>query len=168
MELPPAPVPLSAFCIFQKYAVCHWMALVLLVVPVGQEQECHCWGLWNTSKAASTLGYLKRLLGALGKWRRGIESALEGNFKRIRLWMPVDPLARDWVCFRGKLQENQTVDASQSLGLYILSYCMYMLSNLLILFRAGIAEINNMMQPHDSGRMEEKHRTCVMCMCVVA
>ena len=30
-------------------------------------------------------------------------------------------------------------------------------SNLLILSRAGIMEINNMMQPHGSGRMEEKH-----------
>ena len=30
-------------------------------------------------------------------------------------------------------------------------------SNLLILSRAGIVEINNMMQPHGSGRMEEKH-----------
>ena len=40
--------------------------------------------------------------------------------------------------------------------------------NLLILSRAGITEINNMMQPHGSGRMEEKHRTCVMCMCVAA
>ena len=28
---------------------------------------------WNTSKVASTLGYLKRLLGPLGKWREGIE-----------------------------------------------------------------------------------------------
>ena len=68
-----------------------------------------------------------------------------------------------------KLQENQTGDASQFLGLYILSYCMYMLVlNLLILLRAGIVEINNMMQPHGSGRMEEKHRTCAMCMCVAA
>ena len=68
-----------------------------------------------------------------------------------------------------KLQENQTGDASQFLGLYILSYCMYMFaSDLPILFRAGIVEINNIMQPHGSGRMEEKHRTCVMCMCVAA
>ena len=68
-----------------------------------------------------------------------------------------------------KLQENQTGNASQFLGLYILSYCMYMLvSDLPILFRAGIAEINNMMQPHGGGRMEEKHRTCVMCICVAA
>ena len=48
---------------------------------------------WNTSKVASTLGYLKRLLGPLGKWREGIESALEGNSKRIRLGMPVNSLA---------------------------------------------------------------------------
>ena len=38
-------------------------------------------------------------------------------------------------------------------------------SNLLILSRASIAEINNMMQPHDGGRMEEKYEhevnTCV-------
>ena len=34
---------------------------------------------WNTAKAASTLGYLKRLLGPLEKWRDGIESALEGK-----------------------------------------------------------------------------------------
>ena len=46
---------------------------------------------------------------------------------------------------------------------------MYMLvSNLPILSRVSIAEINNMMQLHGSGRMEEKHRTCVMCMCVAA
>ena len=39
---------------------------------------------------------------------------------------------------------------------------MYMLvSNLPILLRAGIVEINNMMQLHGSGRMEEKHGTCV-------
>ena len=68
-----------------------------------------------------------------------------------------------------KLQENQTGDASQFLGFYILSYCMYMLvADLPILSRAGIAEINNMMQPHGGGRMEGKHRTCVMCMCVAA
>ena len=68
-----------------------------------------------------------------------------------------------------KLQENQTGDASQFLGLYILSYGMYMfVSNLPIQSRAGIVEINNMMQPHGSGRMEEKHRICVMCMCVAA
>ena len=30
--------------------------------------------------------------------------------------------------------------------------------NLLILSRAGIAGINNMMQPHGGGRMEEKHK----------
>ena len=35
---------------------------------------------------------------------------------------------------------------------------MYMfLPDLPILSRAGITEINNMMQPHGSGRMEEKH-----------
>ena len=68
-----------------------------------------------------------------------------------------------------KLQENQTGDASQFLGLYILSYCMYMLVlNLPILLRAGIVEINIMMQLHSGGRMEEKHRTCVMCMYVAA
>ena len=68
-----------------------------------------------------------------------------------------------------KLQENQTGDASQFLGLYILSYCVYMfVSDLPILSRAGIMEINNMMQPHGSGRMEEKYRTCVMHMCVAA
>ena len=43
---------------------------------------------------------------------------------------------------------------------------MYMfVPNLPILSRAGMAEIKDMMQPHDSGRMEEKHRTCVMRMC---
>ena len=68
-----------------------------------------------------------------------------------------------------KLQENQTGDASQFLGLYILLYCIYMLVlNLLIQLRAGIVEINNMMQLHGSGRMEEKHGTCVMCMYVAA
>ena len=41
-------------------------------------------------------------------------------------------------------------------------------SDLPILFRAGITGINDMMQLHGSGRMEEKHRTCVMCMCVAA
>ena len=46
---------------------------------------------------------------------------------------------------------------------------MYMLvSDLLILFRVGITEIKDMMQPHGSGRMERKHRTCVMHMCVAA
>ena len=38
-------------------------------------------------------------------------------------------------------------------------------SDLPILSRAGIVEMNNMMQPHGSGRMEEKHEhegnTCV-------
>ena len=35
---------------------------------------------------------------------------------------------------------------------------LYMfVSNLLILSRAGIAEMNNIMQLHGSGRMEEKH-----------
>ena len=67
-----------------------------------------------------------------------------------------------------KLQENQTGDASRFLGLYILSYSMYMfVLNLPILSRAGIMEINDMMQPCGGGRMEEKHRTCVMGMCVV-
>ena len=43
---------------------------------------------------------------------------------------------------------------------------MYMfVSDLPILSRAGIIKINNMMQPHDGGRMEEKHRTRVVCMC---
>ena len=93
---------------------------------------------------ASTLGYLKRLLGPLGKGREGIYSTLEGNSKRIRLGLLVD-----------------------SLALYILSYGVYMfVSDLPILFRAGIVEINNMMQSQGSGRMEEKHRTCVVCMCV--
>ena len=97
---------------------------------------------WNTSKVASTLGYLKRLLGPLG---------VKG---------------RDWVCFRGKLQENQTGDASRFLGLYILPHCMYILVlNLPILSRAGIMEINGMMQLHGSGRMEEKHKH-VWCACV--
>ena len=46
---------------------------------------------------------------------------------------------------------------------------MYMLVlNLPILFRAGMVEINNMMQSHGGGRMEEKHGTCVMCMGVTA
>ena len=43
---------------------------------------------------------------------------------------------------------------------------MYMfVSDLLILSRAGIAEINNMMQPHGSGRMEVKHKTCDVYVC---
>ena len=37
-----------------------------------------------------------------------------------------------------------------------------------ILSRASITEINNMMLPHGSGRMEEKHRTCVMHMFMAA
>ena len=46
---------------------------------------------------------------------------------------------------------------------------MYMLvSNLPILFRASIMEIKVMMQLHGGGRMEEKHRTCVMHMYVAA
>ena len=59
------------------------------------QEHSDCWdscSMWNTSKAASTLGYLKRLLGPLGKWREGIGSALEGNSKRIRLGMPVNSL----------------------------------------------------------------------------
>ena len=51
----------------------------------------------------------------------------------------------------------------------MLSYCMYMfVSNLPILSRAGIIKINDIMQLHGGGRMEEKHRTCGMCMCVAA
>ena len=43
---------------------------------------------------------------------------------------------------------------------------MYMfVSNLLILSRAGIVEINSMMQPHCSGRMEEKHNMCDVHVC---
>ena len=65
-----------------------------------------------------------------------------------------------------KLQENQTGDASRFLGLYILSYGMYMFaSNLPILSRAGIVEINSMMQPHGGGRMEEKHNMCDAHVC---
>ena len=65
-----------------------------------------------------------------------------------------------------KLQENQTGDASQFLGLYILPYCMYMfVLNLAILYRAGIAEIKDMMRPHGSGRMEEKHNMCDVHVC---
>ena len=65
-----------------------------------------------------------------------------------------------------KLQENQTGVASQFLDSYISSYGMYMfVSDLPILSRAGIVEINNMMQPHGGDRMEEKHEleesTCV-------
>ena len=46
---------------------------------------------------------------------------------------------------------------------------MYMfVSDLLILSRVSILEISNMMQLHGGGRMEEKHRTCVMHMCVAA
>ena len=65
-----------------------------------------------------------------------------------------------------KLQENQTGVASQFLGLYILAWSMYMFaSNPLIQSRAGIAEMNTMMQLYGGGRMEEKHEhemnTCV-------
>ena len=43
---------------------------------------------------------------------------------------------------------------------------MYMfVPDLPILSRAGTAEINNMMRPHGSGRMEEKHKH-VWCACV--
>ena len=46
---------------------------------------------------------------------------------------------------------------------------MYMfVSDLPILSRVSIAEINIMMQLHGGGRIEEKHRTCVMHMCVAA
>ena len=38
-------------------------------------------------------------------------------------------------------------------------------SDLLILLRVGIVEINNMMQPHGSGRMEEKHNMCDVYVC---
>ena len=65
-----------------------------------------------------------------------------------------------------KLQENQTGDASQFLGLYILSYCMYMLvSDLPILSRVGITEIKDMMQLHGGSRMEEKHNMCDAHVC---
>ena len=40
--------------------------------------------------------------------------------------------------------------------------------NLPILSRASITEINDMMQLHGGGRMEEKCRACVMHMCVAA
>ena len=43
---------------------------------------------------------------------------------------------------------------------------MYMLVlNLLILFRASITEIKDIMQPHGSGRMEEKHNMCDAHVC---
>ena len=43
---------------------------------------------------------------------------------------------------------------------------MYMLVlNLLILSRAGIMEIKDMMQPHGSGRREEKHNMCDAHVC---
>ena len=43
---------------------------------------------------------------------------------------------------------------------------MYMLVlDLVILFRAGITETNNMMQPHGSGGMEEKHDMCGVHVC---
>ena len=46
---------------------------------------------------------------------------------------------------------------------------MYMfVSDLPILSRASIMEIKDMMQLHGGGRMEEKHRTCVMHICVAA
>ena len=46
---------------------------------------------------------------------------------------------------------------------------MYMfISDLAILFRVGIVEINNMMQPYDGGRMEEEAWTWGVRMCVVA
>ena len=40
--------------------------------------------------------------------------------------------------------------------------------DLLILSRVSIMEINNMMLSHGGGRMEEKHRTCVIHMFVAA
>ena len=68
MELPPALVPLSAFCTFPKYALYHQRALILpdrgggllpttflgfphggvtgqvrVLVLVGLVQGCHCW-----------------------------------------------------------------------------------------------------------------------------
>ena len=43
---------------------------------------------------------------------------------------------------------------------------MYMfVLNLPILPRAGIVEINDMMRPHGSGRMEEKHNMCDAHVC---
>ena len=43
---------------------------------------------------------------------------------------------------------------------------MYMfVSDLLIPSRAGIVEINNMMQPHGGGRMEENHNMCGAHVC---
>ena len=38
-------------------------------------------------------------------------------------------------------------------------------SNLSILSRVGIGEIKDMMQPHGSGRMEEKHNMCDAHVC---
>ena len=38
-------------------------------------------------------------------------------------------------------------------------------SDLPILLRIGIVEINNMMQPHGGGRMEEKHNMCDVYVC---
>ena len=38
-------------------------------------------------------------------------------------------------------------------------------SDLLILSRAGMVEINSMMQLHGSGRMEEKHNMCDTHVC---
>ena len=50
--------------------------------------------------------------------------------------------------------------------MYILSYCVYMfVLNLLILSRAGIMEIKDMMQLHGSGRMEVKHNMCDVHVC---
>ena len=74
------------------YAATHMHITHVLCFSSILPLSCSCI-MWNTSKAASTLGYLKRLLGPLGKWREGIESALEGNSKRIRLGMPVNSLA---------------------------------------------------------------------------
>ena len=56
------------------------------------------------------------------------------------------------------------VQNMQTLGQFFKPLYMLVL-NLPILSRAGIAEIKDMMRLHGSGRMEEKHRTCVMCMC---
>ena len=66
-----------------------------------------------------------------------------------------------------KLQENQLGLPVDPLDLYTgIEYILYMfVSDLPILSRTGIVEMNNMMQPHGGGRMEEKHgheeSTCV-------
>ena len=75
---------LEDICVQNRvYKNLHEVPLLRVRGPLVEGITSSTTGLWNTSKVASTLGYLKRLLGPLGKWREGIEPALEG---KLQVW----------------------------------------------------------------------------------